>query len=415
LISTSGEGIWRKFLSDLRMTCPSFCTIGWTGTPFRGNGVWLTAGKDPLFTKVVARVGMRQLLDDGYLSPLTPMITQSRIDVSDVRMSGDDYAINALAKATDTDALVQSTAAEICALFADRKRWLVFAVTVEHAEHMRDAIRTHGIKAQMVSANTPAAERDRIITDYRAGRERCLVNVAVLTTGFDVPEVDAIALLRATKSPVLITQIAGRGMRLAPGKTDCAWADFSNSTEMLGPIDEIKGRLPTTKATGDAPFRICPGCGSRCAAGASECAECGHVFPPPERIKHGDTARGAAVLSEHVAREVERAVTRVTYARHNKTFSMISSEDPPPTLRVEYWDGVEVVAKEWVSLEHGGYPRLKAERWWRDRTPSGSPAPRTVDEAIVRANQGEVRSPLRIGLTKRPGTRHSDISTYHWA
>ena len=67
---------WRSFLSDLAKYCPDTRTIGWTGTPFRGNGVWLTAGDEPLFTNIATRVTMRELLDLGFLSPLVTNQTE---------------------------------------------------------------------------------------------------------------------------------------------------------------------------------------------------------------------------------------------------------------------------------------------------------------------------------------------------
>ena len=221
LINPKSEGMWRSFLTDLAKYNPGARTIGWTGTEFRGNGVYLTATPTALFSHIAAKVTMKELLDLGYLSPLTPGATVTQVEADGVKTSGDDYVVHELAKITDTEELVEATASEICVLGADRKRWLVFAVTIQHAGHMRDALIKRGISAAMVSAETPQAERDALILQFRSGALRCLVNVAVLTTGFDVPEIDFIALLRATKSPVLYVQIAGRGMRLADGKTDC--------------------------------------------------------------------------------------------------------------------------------------------------------------------------------------------------
>jgi DNA repair protein RadD len=229
----------------------------------------------------------------------------------------------------------------------------------------------------MVSGSTPKAERDAQIQAFRRGQIRCLVNVAVLTTGFDVPEVDFIALLRPTKSPVLYVQIAGRGMRIAPGKTDCMWADFTDTTSRMGPVDMVKGRPPIKAVSTEAPTKLCPGCGKRCATAALVCPFCGYPFDPPDRIKHDTQSSGAPVLSTQIQRTIVRYdVSDVQYYRHSKAGS-------PDSLLVEYMDGLMPACKEWVCLEHSGYARQKAVGWWRSRRLSTeTPLPETVDDAL---------------------------------
>jgi DNA repair protein RadD len=416
LINPKDAGMWRSFLRDLAKYCPHARCIGWTGTPFRGNGVWLTAGEDALFTNVATRVPMKELLELGFLAPLVPAPTVSRIDTSDVRMNGDDYVVSELAKASDRDELVQAACDEIVALAKDRKRWLVFAVTVAHAEHVRDALQQRGVVAEVVCGDTPKAERARLINAYRRGDIKCLVNVGVLTTGFDVPEVDFIGLLRATKSPVLYVQIAGRGMRcvgahinesIANGKADCLWADFTDTTAIMGPVDAVKGRLPTGKRKGEAPTKLCPECGSQNPASATECLDCGFLFPEPERIKHGAEASAAAVLSSQKETMFETVpVTDVRYRLHVK-------EGKPPSLRVEYYDGLLKKAAEWVCLSHEGYARTKAEAWWRQRATINA-IPSNTDEALEWLDYSHeiLRKPSEIIINK--SSKYSTIVSYNW-
>lgn len=219
LISPAAQSMYQRFIAGLRAINPALRVVGWTGTAFRGNGVWLTA--QGLFSHVAARVKMADLLAQGYLAPLKAVATANTISAEGVAVRQGDYVVGELEAAADHADLVRAAAAEIVRLAHDRKSWMVFAVTVRHALHVLQAIRAHGVPAAMVTGETPMAERERYIGQFKTGQLRCLVNVAVLTTGFDVPAVDCIALLRPTKSPVLYVQIAGRGMRTADGKTDC--------------------------------------------------------------------------------------------------------------------------------------------------------------------------------------------------
>lgn len=394
LIGSAESGMYRQLIADLARYNPGLRVIGWTGTPFRGDGVWLTDQEEPTFHGVAARVGMAELLDAGYLAPLTSVSTRTRIATDDVGMRAGDYLVQQLAAASDQAALVNAACDELVQLASERRRWLVYGVTIEHAAHIREALAARGVAAGMVSAKTPLAERDAIIRDFRAGRLRALVNVAVLTTGFDVPEVDCIALLRATRSPVLYTQIAGRGMRTAAGKTDCAWIDFTDTTATLGPVDAITGRARPARTGGAAPFKVCEHCGSHNATAAAHCIDCGHAFPPPERVKHATFASDAPALSTAAeARIADYSVTDVRYSRHSKAGS-------PDSLRVDYYNGIRRVASEWVCLEHAGFAGAKAAAWWAKRAPRAF-APGGTSQALEWIDTGyQLRTPTAIRVNE---------------
>lgn len=385
LANRKNVGQYRQLIAGCQRFNPELRVVGWTGTPYRGDGVWLTEGSERLFTDIAARVTIRELLDAGFLSPLVTAETGIQIDASDVKQRNGDFVIADLAKRLDDAALTEKIVEQIVALGAERKRWLVYGVTVAHAEHLASAIRARGVSVAVVSAETPKRDRARIVRDFKVGRIRCICNVAVLTTGFDVPELDLIALVRNTRSPVLYTQIAGRGMRIADGKSDCLWLDFTDSTAVMGPIDQIKGKSEPKPAQADAPYKICPGCGTSCGTATLVCAVCGHQFPPPKPALN-DAPSAANPLTKVGFHTYP--VSHVTYA------SYINRKKPgsPPTLKVTYWYGMKRCVSEWVSLQHEGYARAKAEKWWRERFGNNFPAatmgsflgvPETVSEALL--------------------------------
>lgn len=409
LLPTKDVGMWRSFINDIHKYSPEARVVGWTGTPFRGNGVWLTAGKDALFTAIATRVTMRELLDLEYLSPLVSVETDTKISADGVDIRQGDYVVEQLAAAADKAELVRATCEEACRRAAARKKWLVFAVTVEHAHHVRDELVRLGVVAEVVTGDTPAAERDAKIAAYRAGRIRALVNVAVLTTGFDVPDTDCIILLRWTKSPVLYVQIGGRGMRIAPGKTDCLWLDFTGTTRELGPIDTIKGRAPPPAGKSEAPFKICDSCGERNPTAALKCVKCGFAFPPPERIKHDANASAAAVMSTDIPQPEDVEITDVHYAIHRVPGK------PIPTLRVEYLSGMLTVAREWVCLSHQGKPRIEAEGWWLQRLVIREAGiPESVQDAVewIGYDKNLLRRPSHV-VTIKEG-KHDRVIGYRW-
>jgi DNA repair protein RadD len=134
----------------------------------------------------------------------------------------------------------------------------------------------------MVTAKTPADERDRIVACFRHGSIRALTNVNVLTTGFNVLAVDLIAMLRPTLSTGLYVQMVGRGTRKAYGKYDCLVLDFAGNVWRHGPVDRAEGGVCNGNAgvkTDTIAARHCPECGELNAQRATECVCCGHEFP----------------------------------------------------------------------------------------------------------------------------------------
>ena len=383
-------GMYRKFFAGLQQYCPHVRFVGATGTPFRGNGEWLTVVDQPLFHDIATRVTMDELLELKFLSPLTTRPTSTHIDASSVKMIGGDYAVSELAKVADRPELVDAACKEAIQLAADRQKWLVYCVTIEHAQHVTDALNSMGVKSAIVTGDTPKSDRKDIINAFRRGEYRALVSVAVLTTGFDVPDVDCIVLLRTTRSPVLYVQILGRGLRVADHKTDCLVLDFTDTIETLGPVNKIKGRNKKKKREAEAPVKVCDECGSLNPIQAKECKTCGMEFPAEEVAPHRTQASEAQVLQLTKPTITNYGVTRMTWQRHQKAGS-------PDSLRIDYWSGIKAVAKEWICLEHGvGYARDKAHQWWWKRT--GLAAPQTVEQAIRYLNESGLKYPASIDV-----------------
>jgi DNA repair protein RadD len=406
LVNPKDAGMWRAFLSDLR-ACgnPRVRVIGWTGTPYRGDGVWLTAGDEAIFTHITARIKIKEMLALGYLAPLVPAVAPTLIDTAGVRTVGTDYDTKELAERANRPDVVAAAALSISTIMRTqgRKRVLVYCVTIEHAISVCQALWRWNINARVVTGKTPAAERDQLIGAIRSGAIECLVNVGVLTTGFDVPEIDMIALLRPTKSPVLYVQIMGRGMRIALGKVDCLVADYTTTAELMGPVDLVTGHAPRKKTKEKAPFKICDKCGAQCALAARVCPDCGWPFPIEEKDPHATKPTGAAMLSSQLA-SVPEGMTTVGISR--VTFGLHAKPGKKPCVMVTYFHGVMRVASEWLHFEQpiGSPMRTSAVNWWKTVTGIGL-VPNKVDDALAGLRsldgRGLLRMPVALGLDER--------------
>lgn len=392
LIPGASNTMYRKFLDTLARINPHLKVIGFTATPYRTGAGMLHEGDGALFTDIAYEVSVRRLIDEGWLCPLVSKAADTKLDVSGVGSRGGEFIAGQLQAAVDLPGITASAVDEIVALGADRRSWLAFCAGVEHAEHVAEALRERGITAATIFGETPKAERDRTIAAFKRGEIRALASMGVLTTGFNAPCVDLIAMLRPTKSTGLYVQMAGRGTRLAPGKENCLVLDFAGNVARHGPIDAVDPKRPG-KGKGDAPVKTCPECQSILHASLRACPDCGHVFPPPEP-KVEASASTLAILSKGGPEWVP--VDDVRYHRHQKDGSR-------PTLRVEYRCGL-LVHREWICFEHTGYARQKAVHWWRQRAPH-LPVPTSVDAALGSTNA--LSMPTEIAI--RPKGRFTEI------
>lgn len=363
LIPKTGNGMYRRFIADMNKFCGKVPVIGLTATPYRLDSGYLHKGKDALFTDIAVSIDINELLDAGYLSRLTTKKVGFAIDTSSVKKRGGEFITEELESVVDdvTEVALNDALPRI----ADRKTGLVFCVTVKHAHHVSRYLNDNGINCGVVSGETPKAERDGLLRQLKSGAVQCLANVNCLTTGVDVPNIDFLIMLRPTQSPGLYVQMAGRGLRIAPGKTDCLVLDYAGNINRHGPIDKIQVREPgERKGDGESPVKECPECQAIVRAAARFC-ECGYEFPPPA-LKIEKHASKAAIFSKDYEPEWH-PISRVTYSRWP------GKDGKPDTMRVDYWSDGELwpvrVASEFVCVFHPlGWAKSKAEKWWNSRS-----------------------------------------------
>lgn len=398
LIPGNSSTMYRRFLDALGAINPALKVIGLTATPFRTDSGMLHEGRSALFTDIAFEAPVHELIDQGYLSPLVSKQPATRLDVSKVGTRAGDFIARDLVAAVDQEATTRAAVTEIIDYGKDRKSWLAFCSGVDHARHVAEEFGRRGITCQTIFGDTPKDDRDAIIAAFKRGEIRALASMGVLTTGFNAPAVDLIALLRPTKSAGLYVQMVGRGTRLAQGKENCLVLDFAGNVRRHGPIDLVRPKRPGENGGGQAPTKVCPTCESILALSATECPDCGYEFPARE-VKIAPTAATLPVLSPKAPQWLQ--VSGVSYNRHDKRGGQ-------PSLKVTYSCGLTTYS-EWVCFEHQGYARQRAADWWRKRAP-GLPVPLSVDEAIARASR--LTRPNEISV--RPSGRYFEISGYRF-
>lgn len=382
----ASKGMYRQYIDFCKETNPNLTVIGFTGTAFRLDGGSIVEGDEKLFDEICVDISIRQLLDLGFLSPLVLPANgvKNKFDTSNVKTSGNDFNLGALAEVMDDRVLIDRAVDEYMILAKDRKHHLIFGSSIDHCYHLKESFSRY-IKCEVVHGGLKSKERDRIINSFLEKELNMVINMTVLSTGFDAPHIDSIGLLRATESPALYIQIAGRGLRLAEGKIDCLWVDFTDTTERLGPIDDVIA--PPTKAKGEkgeAPVKSCWACEQPVAAMLSECPHCGALFEMNNTAAHGVEASTADILKTY--REPEWFnVTDMRIMRHTKR------SNGNKMIKATYYSGLqsfdEYTGHEY-QIRNGQF-----SKWWGDRN-GMCPAPGNIDQIIDR--MGELLAPERI-------------------
>jgi len=382
LVPRKSDTMYRRFLDDMHAINEKVKIIGLTATHYRLDSGLLTEGDKRIFNDVAYEVPVKRLIDEGFLSPLITKAPDTKLDVSGVHTRGCEFINSELQNAIDQNDINKAAVREIIHYGRNRKSWLVFCAGVQHAYNVRDALRECNIVAETVTGETNMMERDYILEGFKSGEIRAITNCDILTTGFNAPNTDLLAILRPTQSTGLYVQIAGRGMRVASGKENCLVLDFAGNIERHGPIDRVNPYDPSRNGNGKAPVKTCPGCRSVVFAGFRHCPDCNHEFPPPEsEIKPAASARPIISHGESFWVEVEK----IRYSRHTKI-------GKPDSLRVDYFESTFSWYSEWVCLEHGGFAQRKARNWWNRR--SGDLSVISVSDALRVVDQ--LKAPTRI-------------------
>lgn len=227
-ISDEDDSQYQQIIQHLRTGNPQLRLLGLTATPYRLGKGWIyqfhyhgiTRGDEKaLFRDCIYELPLRYMIKHGFLVP------PERLDMPVVQYDFSRLTSNSdgLFREADLDRelkqqqrITPHIVSQIIEYAAQRRGVMIFAATVEHAKEVYGLLPKG--EAALVSAGTPPTERDALINAFKQQQLRYLVNVSVLTTGFDAPHVDLIAILRPTESISLYQQIVGRGLRLFPVK-----------------------------------------------------------------------------------------------------------------------------------------------------------------------------------------------------
>ena len=234
--------------SDFIKSFPKAKVLGLTATPYRLETVstgpqltFLTRSTPRIFDKVLYYVQNDVLFNAGYLAELEyynfDVIDRSKLEVNS---SGTDFTQTSLRRYYKSIDMPSRIVKNALTILSKRKNLLIFCSLIEEAAMVNKRIPGSAI----LTGETKKEEREKILTHFKSGKIKCLINVGVLTTGFDYPALEAVLMARSTMSLSLYYQIVGRVMRIftyADGTKKKGWfVDMGGNINFFGKIETMK-------------------------------------------------------------------------------------------------------------------------------------------------------------------------------
>lgn len=432
-VNTKQTGMYRNFLSKINANY-----IGLTATPFRTGHGYIYKGEKTLFNKLsydlTSVENFNRLINEGYLCNLISKKTDLQYDRKKLTktVAGDFSQLQA-SKEFGREEITQQCVKETVHYGKKFHKWLCFAIDIEHANLIKKLFEDNGIKAGVVHSkmSDDGLNFDETVAAHKRGNIKVLVNVDMLTTGYDDPQIDLIAMMRPTKSPIIHVQTLGRGSRVvyadghdlntiegrlsairASQKPCCLVLDFAGNSgpNGLGPINAVRVKQKgESDEKGDAIVKLCPKCDVYNYGAAKFCVNCGHEFKFKERLQITAGTTDIVQRNKPIKDFEDNNLTGwvnvrdIEYKRYN------SNKGYPDCLMVTYFTGLTKV-NDFVSIDSYGKLRYRAKHWINVRWNGWSSAPDNLNELMK--NLDKLKKPKRIKIqqvVKNNKYRYSEV------
>jgi DNA repair protein RadD len=347
---------YRRIIDHVRNANPDARIFGVTATPNRGD----RKGLREVFDNVADQVRLGELIASGHLVPPRTFVID--VGVQDklcaVRKTLADFDMGEVASIMDRAPVTDEVIRHWKENAGDRQT-VVFCSTVAHAAHVTEAFNAADVPAALIHGDLPSEERRDILAAYAVGKIRVIVNVAVLTEGWDHPPTSCVVLLRPSSYKSTMIQMVGRGLRTIdpeehPGvvKTDCIVLDFSTSSLIHGTLEQdvdLDGKI----GSGEAPTKVCPACAADIPLACFECPLCGEVLGDNEDAE-ADATEGAE-LTGFIMTEID-LLKRSSFA----WIDLFGADDALMANGFNAWGGIFFLEGRWhaVGGAKGQSPRL---------------------------------------------------------
>jgi DNA repair protein RadD len=297
-------GRYILFLKHQMAQNPKTKVVGLTATPYRYDGY--IYGKTKFFKRPCFERGLAYFIDRGHLVPPIAKQPDHQIDLSKLRTLKGEYRQDDIDAQTMNITMAKDQTIDALNRSIGRNKIVWACSSINHAELICKLLIENGEKAVVLHSKMTWEEREDAEEAFMRGDARHLTFVTIVAEGFDFPPVDCIVLMRPTRSPGLMVQICGRGLRPFQNKENCLVLDYANVISTLGPLENPVISKKRKGAKGEAPRqKTCPQCRTYVAPRTTSCPQCGFNWPKEEATKLNLTADEDAALLSKQLRTIE--------------------------------------------------------------------------------------------------------------
>ena len=322
------KGKYIDFINHQLGENPKTKVVGFTATPFRFNGYIYGEGKfwpNPCYER-----GIDYFIDKGML--VTPVAKQPDhlIDVSKLRISKGEYLQKDVDDQTLNESFARSQVNDALMRAVGKQKIVWFCSSIKHAELIKTTLLAASEKAVCIHSNLDWDCRDKELLEFTNGDARHLTFVSIVSEGFDYPPIDCVVLMRPTRSPVLMVQTCGRGLRPFKDKKDCLILDYANVISTLGPLDKpVVNTNKRGRGQQKPTQKVCPQCRAYIPLRVSICPHCGYQYPRLDAAKIDLTANSEINLLGQK--------TIIHKELRNTTMSFFRSEAGNDCVKISYY------------------------------------------------------------------------------
>ena len=313
---------------------------GLTATPNRGDG----EGLREVFSNVADQITLAEMIASGHLVPPRTFVIDvgAREELETVRQTATDFDMEVVASIMNKSVINEQVIEHWKDKAAGRKS-IVFCSTVAHAHSVCEAFKAAGVVAVLVHGELSDDVRKARLKDFESGSAQIVVNVAVLTEGYDYTPISCVVLLRPSSFKSTFIQMIGRGLRTVDPeefpdviKTDCIVLDFGTASLMHGTLEQDVN-LAGHPHDGQAPTKECSECGGTVPAAVTECPLCGHVFTP-------------AVVEPELISDFEMCEIDLLKRSNFRWCDLFGADDALMATGFNAWGGVFFLNGRWYAV-----------------------------------------------------------------
>ena len=313
------DNVWGK---TTKLFPPSCRGLGVTATPLRADGRGLGRHADGVYDTIVEGPGMRDLINQGYLTDYRIFAPKTFIDLSDVPVTRTgDFSKPKLVASVRKSQIIGDVAKHYLRI-APGKIGVTFVPDIETGKDMTANFNAAGIPTELVHAKTPYKIRQEAIARLAKGDLKELVNVDIFGEGFDLPAIEVCSFARPTASYGLFIQQFGRGLRLLPGKESGIIIDHVGNvlrhaaTRGLPDSPQVwtldaREKRSNGKTPGLVPVRTCVECTAVYESYMTACPFCGHMYRPESRGSIAQVEGDLLELTSEVLASMQAEIDRI--------------------------------------------------------------------------------------------------------